>query len=794
MGKRIKSFILCLLIPFTFMFSACGGNDDSSVTTPPSIETPAPEAPAPEEPQGPEEPTDVEITGVTFVNKEVAYTGEDQSIEITGTLPQGVNVQYTNNVGKNVGTYNAIAVLSGDGYITKTLNAVLKINKATFVRLTFDDVNCVYDGTEKTIEVTGVLPEGTQIEYSCEEDNQIENSATETGVYTIIATITNSNYETLSLEATLTIKAEEYGRPIMASNGTLYFANALDDDKLYSYDGEEFDKLSYDNPTSIFMFNSNVYFTSSSVFNSSIKKYSTSVETIYSEDIEYVVSDGTNMYYVKNALTSANSGIFKLDISGSEPVAIKLMTGKAKYLNYYNGRLYFADASNDYKIYSINLSNSQKTLVVDKKVKTLTVDNGYIFYTVNEALGDYIENYKIDNGTSVKLTTDAGANLTLVGNQLYYVNIDFFASNVFGDGIYCVDAYPSSNRNLPGTKVFDEEGQKYSSLTKVGENEIAFYRVVDQMLCKYNTETEVLTEVLDDFVIEEDTPLSLGSKTLSHNGVLYYLDLYKGKTLCAYNYETGKIQKLTTNKVEDFTIIGDYLYYNTVSYLVNNDLYRINIKIGGEAELISTNDCIDIVSDGINLYYITGTSIHMINTEGVDVEIYSKSAKNLRYYDGYIYFVNSEDLLKMPTSSIEKDVTIMVKEGDVDVFEIDNGVVYYREVLLVNKQLSKVNVDGSGYQKILDGYDPIEIVISGDYIYFVSDTVSNSSKGIYKVRMDGTGLETVMAFKVDEVDYYQRNIVVNGDDIYFINYTLGGVGGDSHLYKLTSQGEVIKVA
>jgi hypothetical protein len=148
----------------------------------------------------------------------------------------------------------------------------------------------------------------------------------------------------------------------------------------------------------------------------------------------------------------------------------------------------------------------------------------------------------------------------------------------------------------------------------------------------------------------------------------------------------------------------------------------------------------------------------------------------------------------MPTSNIEKDVTTVVREGDVDVFEIDNGVVYYREVLFINKQLSKVNVDGSGYQKILDGYDPIEIVISGDYIYFVSDTASNSSKGIYKVRMDGTGFETVMAFNVDEVNYYQRNIVVNGDDIYFINYALGGVGGDSHLYKLTSQGEVIKVA
>ena len=51
----------------------------------------------------------------------------------------------------------------------------------------------------------------------------------------------------------------------------------------------------------------------------------------------------------------------------------------------------------------------------------------------------------------------------------------------------------------------------------------------------------------------------------------------------------------------------------------------------------------------------------------------------------------------------------------------------------------------------------------------------------------------IMPNTVDEVTYYPSSISIVGSDIYFINYALGGVGGDSHLYKL-STGNVEKIA
>ena len=65
-----------------------------------------------------------EITGITLDGDEVEYDGNPHSLEIDGTLPQGVTVSYTYNgitatSANNANTYNFVATLSGKNYITK---------------------------------------------------------------------------------------------------------------------------------------------------------------------------------------------------------------------------------------------------------------------------------------------------------------------------------------------------------------------------------------------------------------------------------------------------------------------------------------------------------------------------------------------------------------------------------------------------------------------------------------------------------------------------------------------------
>ncbi len=72
--------------------------------------------------------TDKEIEGVLFENTIFSYNGEEQSLLVTGELPEGVTATYQNNVHKDYGIYNASCTLSGKGYITKNLNAVMTIS------------------------------------------------------------------------------------------------------------------------------------------------------------------------------------------------------------------------------------------------------------------------------------------------------------------------------------------------------------------------------------------------------------------------------------------------------------------------------------------------------------------------------------------------------------------------------------------------------------------------------------------------------------------------------------------
>lgn len=738
------------------------------------------------------------------------YDGQEKQVVVDG-LPQGVTVkQYQNNKKTAVGTYTASVELDYDtvNYNKPTLADLSWVitNSQTqlkeFENIKFKNESFEYDGTEKMIEVSGFLPEGTTVTYSCNENPNIQNKATETGTYTIKAYITNPEYKPLELTAVMKIKGEDKNRHIFADdNGNIYFANALDNDYLYKYDGTTITRVSYDLPYNFVKFGDEIVFSSNSLFNKNIKSISSStVSALYATKADYLATDGTYLYYSVNGLTQAKSGVFKLDLSGDEPVEIKLFEGKSKYLNYYNGCLYYADGTNGYKLTKYSLSQKTITLIRDEKISMLAAENGYLFYNVENLVGDYIENYNLSTNVYTKLTMDAGTNLTLIGNRLYYINVDLFKSAVFGDGIYYVNAYPSSNANFAGTKLFDGDNN-YSSLTKLNNNEIAYYNVDNQLMYIYNISNGTSENVLENFEKPENVKLSTGSKTKAYNGKVYYLDLNKDKTLNCYNPETAQTTKVTSNTVSDFTIVGDYLYYNSISCFVNNDLYRINLKTGGVPELMSKYDCVDVAISNDKIFYVernasgVRTAIRQVASNGEDVMLYSKGVNNLRCYNGYLYFEDGGALYRMPTQGWTKDVSEKIKDKNVDIFEIYNGVVYYREKFTFNKQLSKINVDGTGYDVLYENCDPVDIIIENGVIYFYSDTVSSSTAGIFKINIDGTGATRISAKTVSGATYYMSNICLVGNFIYFVNYALGGIGGDSCLYKLNiSTSAITKVA
>lgn len=139
-----------------------------------------------------------DIEGIGFESKNFTFDGDPKSVFISGTLPEGVSVTYDNNIAMDAGTYIATATLTGANYNTKTLTATLTIDPAQITGITFVGATYEYDGGTKRIEITGTLPEGVTVSYTGNEGCAVGN-------YPASAVISGPNYQTLTINATLTI-------------------------------------------------------------------------------------------------------------------------------------------------------------------------------------------------------------------------------------------------------------------------------------------------------------------------------------------------------------------------------------------------------------------------------------------------------------------------------------------------------------------------------------------------------------------------------------------------------------
>ena len=118
--------VLCMLamaLAMTFGFAACGGT--RSPETNDNQEQPTPTPGQPEDPKDPEEPDKLTFTDVRFESDTVVYDGKEHSLTVTGSLPQGTTVEYTNNGKTEGGEYEVTATLTNPNYPTLILKGML---------------------------------------------------------------------------------------------------------------------------------------------------------------------------------------------------------------------------------------------------------------------------------------------------------------------------------------------------------------------------------------------------------------------------------------------------------------------------------------------------------------------------------------------------------------------------------------------------------------------------------------------------------------------------------------------
>ena len=674
--------------------------------------------------------------------------------------------------------------------------------------ITFESKKFDYDGNEHQITITGQLPEGTSVSYSSNVSG-ITNKATNVGKYEIKATISGSGYKTLELTAILQIVSNDKERNIVATNSGVFFENAMDNDKVYFYDGLNVKKVSNSSTLDMIKISNNQVAYSSDLLEQvgmgSFGTYTVSSGNINKDNFinkaaSYIQKNGTKYYFAVNSLK--NAAIYSYDTETEE--LTKLSDGKAYYLQLdsaYN-EIYFADGANGNKLSKISLSSpSERTVVVDAKINNLIMHNGCLFYTVNNLLGDYIEKLTLLSNVRLKITQDAGASLTVFGDDLYYVNVDKLTTRIVGDGIFKVSTKTVKESSAPGTKVID--GGDYGVCSLATDGTFLYYYDIDNYkLIKYNVSTKQSINILDGFVKPADpTPTSFGGKVLTYGDTIFYQDIYDNKALHSYNVKTKVEQCVTDLKVADFSIIGDYLFINMVSKAVDNNTYVIDIKNGGEPQLINNYSASDMCTDGTYIYYIldnasgVATAIHKCKLDGTDdVEIYDKGVSNLRYTNGRLLFIDENNIHVLDlTTNVDTEVEVEGRSIHTTVFDTDGVFIYYRDMYGIgytSKRLAKCKLDGTDDVKLVDNgkTDPISIVYKDGYVYYYCDTTKPAQNGLFKVGASGTSSTDGTSILPCNQTYYAETFSFLGNNIYFLNYSLGGSFGDSKIYVVPATG------
>lgn len=674
-----------------------------------------------------------------------------------------------------------------------------------FSGITFPDKKIDYDGADHLSEclVEGILPTGAKVEYLWKNaDGQTVTEAIEVGKYKGEATIGKEGYITKVLTATLEISEVKENDPILAVNSTIYYRNGLDNGYLYSYAPSEESKhkrVSTDKVASFFSHGSKNAYLTSTAFLSSVKELEGDTLLTLGK-YDYVASDGTYLYYVTNSLSKEKSGIYKA-IPSSEEEPTLLYQGKAKYLTYLSGKLYFADPNNDNKLSCIGVSSSSSkaTVTYDEPIKSLVSNDGVLYFNVNHLTGDFLASYNPSTKKYLKLTSSQGKYLTFVGSELYFYNTDLLNTALNGKGVYKV-----SLSGGDAEKVFDTERELNSLAYSSSLKSLLYIDPADLHLHSYSLSSKQTSDLLSDFVAPEYSLLNTGGKNIVSGDYLYFLDIYQGKKLRRMNLKTKAYETLSTGKVVDYSIIGDELYFNQVSWGVNNDLYCASLSSGGEAKKISADDCRELTSDGAYIYYAkhnaagAATSLVRASKDGSSpVEFYSKGVSNIRIKDGNVYFLDGEKLYYIALADIKADSkdlepTLLGKNfKNVDHFEFRENAIFYDVSNGTTQALRRSSMsDLESYVDLASKQtNPIDFIIEGDTVYYYSEpkTLSTDKSGFYKVSVDAEkdGTATLIAsYQVEETYYHGQALAYHDGKIYFQNYGFFSLSGDSHIYSL----------
>lgn len=229
--------------------------------------------------------------------------------------------------------------------------------------------------------------------------------------------------------------------------------------------------------------------------------------------------------------------------------------------------------------------------------------------------------------------------------------------------------------------------------------------------------------------------------------------------------------ELTESSVEEFVVDENYIYYTDESE--NNHLYRMNDN-GGEVILVSDENIKSLtVSDGI-IYYSTSDGIYKLDYINNELMKLSSSGYGLFVNKDWVYYFVNEDWKYGCSNSLSRvkiDGTEDQKllDGINDYYIAADAIYYIREEEapygLFTITLYKQAFDTAEETEIVTIEHVDTAMLDGDYLYYTlfaeDEEGAYVGDGTYRINLDGTGTEMKTKVSIGHFD------TIQGDWAYF---------------------------
>lgn len=730
MKQFARAFLLTMLCVLIAMFAFACDSD-----TPPEGDDPNdPSTSTPGQPDDPDDPSLLSFSGITFDSLTVVYNGSQFEIKIGGSeLPAGANVAYTNNKATNAGVYNATATVTCEGYNNLSLSATLTINKAKFTGLTFNGDTFTYDGDQHSVLYSGTVPEGTDVTYS-------NNTGTNAGTYNASVTFAKPNYETLTLNATLTIN-----KATIAENAITFTDDTIE------YDAK---------PHSIYIVGN-------------LPAGANVTYTYNGQNVTSVTEVGT--YNVMATITSPNHDTKELTAT----LKIK-STEEQLYSAVCNGAVYFQNNLDDNKLYKTTSSGIQK---VNNDVPQHMIANGTtLYYNASALLGNTIKKYA--GAVASVLYSENGEYLACDGTYIYYaINNTLIGTDK--NGIY---KYALSG----------DADREPVRLTGHKAAYIAYYN--DNIYFSDKSNSNYLSRVSTSDTDQTPTVLykEKAEYILVDNGVIYFNSVAgalgtDGSAIRKYTISSKTCIKLTTDAGKYLTKIDSYIYYVCDDWLTGT-LFGKNIRkvstSATEDKLLSgstvvsdeNNGYSSLASNGNCLYYYKLNDKHFYkydtnaasNAETDLMKNFTPAAEELdltgrastAIYKGEIYYTNPADESQLYKYNPQtKQKTLVISDSVANMWFNGDTMYYSTFDSLTGSELEPANYASwsydmkTGEKTKLSSERWENLIFDGNDIYY--SHLGKTSTSLCKMGEENALCDKTAA----DVD----NIAKVGNDFYFID-------------------------